>query len=322
MRVIFAIPDHREYMRTGYPSEPCLVEAAAKVLRQSGTPFRILCPKTLANGIQSGSIVRSENGEVATRLLYIIARHEVFVKNASKGLSHIFCTPIKLIDFVLALAPNRFHDKILKAKPTGGNLTTTFQEAFKDAYVNFTHFQLAGDFDIVKHDQIWKARRRNMAFQCCDNHHNIANAVPIFFGDPASTAVNEMTTSVKMNQTYRMQATNVYGDPDIIDVKSFHPILTLIMEHGAAPSGDAERWEVDRVAPMETQHTDIHERHYRFIIRGCDSATYAVIPKEAEPFYQSILAESSSLYDFPRGHLADNLRLANAQKPCFYVDQL
>jgi len=54
MRIVFAIPVHREYMRSGYPSEPCLVEAAAKVLKQNDTPLQILCPKSLAEAIQSG----------------------------------------------------------------------------------------------------------------------------------------------------------------------------------------------------------------------------------------------------------------------------
>jgi len=60
------------------------------------------------------------------------------------------------------------------------------------------------------------------------------------------------------------------------------------MEHGAAPAADAERWEISRVAAMKlrsSQNTDSHEHSW------CDSATYAVIPKEAESFYQSILAD-------------------------------
>jgi len=78
----------------------------------------------------------------------------------------IFHTPIELIDFILTLAPDRFHEKILQAKPTSEDMTTTFQNALRDAYLNFTtHFQLAGDFDIVKHDHIWKALRRSIAFQ-------------------------------------------------------------------------------------------------------------------------------------------------------------
>ena len=32
MRVAYSIPDHREYLRSGYPSEPLLAEAAAQQL--------------------------------------------------------------------------------------------------------------------------------------------------------------------------------------------------------------------------------------------------------------------------------------------------
>ncbi len=100
-------------MCTGYPSEPCLVEAAAKVLRSTNTPFETLCPQILSHAIQSGFIVRGECGEVVTWLLYIIAHHQVFVNNSAHNFSVIFHTPIKVIDLILMLAPEQFHEKIL-----------------------------------------------------------------------------------------------------------------------------------------------------------------------------------------------------------------
>jgi len=192
MRVAFAVPEHREYMRTGYPSEPFLVEAAAKVLRSATTPFATLAPRLLADAVQAGFTARGERGEVVTRLLYIIARHQVFVNNSAEHFSAVFQTPIKVIDFILALAPERYHDKILQAKPTmvdDENPAPTFALAFEHAYVNFTHFQLGGEFGLVKHCHLWKFLRRSMALQCRDNQKQVDNASPIFFGDPATTPV-------------------------------------------------------------------------------------------------------------------------------------
>ncbi len=48
MRITFAVPEHREYMRTGYPSESCLVEAAPKALRSYVTPFEITSCESLS----------------------------------------------------------------------------------------------------------------------------------------------------------------------------------------------------------------------------------------------------------------------------------
>jgi len=38
----------------------------------------------------------------------------------------------------------------------GANTAMTFEDAFENAYLNFTHFQLGGDFDLVKHCHLWK----------------------------------------------------------------------------------------------------------------------------------------------------------------------
>ena len=328
MRVAFAVPEHREYMRTGYPSEPCLVEAAAKVLRSVTTPFAMLAPRLLADAVQAGFTARGERGEVVTRLLYIIARHQAFVNNSADNFSAIFHTPIKVIDFILALAPERYHDKILQAKPTmvdDENLAPTFAVAFKHAYVNFTHFQLGGEFDLVKHRHLWKFLRRSMALQCRDNQKQVDNALPVFFGNPTTTHVTEANSAPMLNQTKnRKQVGEVFVHPDIAEVTSSHPILTLVMDHGASPGIAGDRWKISDTAPKPTRSggADIHKRHYRFVIHGCDSDTYAVIPKDADPLYRSILAETSAMDDFPRLNLEKNVLSARSQKPSLYSNQL
>jgi len=328
MRVAFAVPEHREYMRTGYPSEPFLVEAAAKVLRSHTTPFAMLAPRLLADAVQSGFTARGERGEGVTRLLYIIARHQVFVNNSAVDFSAIFHTPIRIIDFILALAPERYHNKILQAKPAmvdDHNAAPTFAVAFKDAYVNFTHFQLGGEFDLVKQCNLWKFLRRSMALQCRDNQKQVDNSVPMLFGDPMTTPVTEANSGSLLNQTKnRKQAGEVFVHPGIAGATSSHPILTLVMDHGASPGISEDRWEISDVAPKATRSggTDIHKRHYRFVIHGCDSDTYAVIPTDADPLYRSILAETTAMDDFPRLDLEKNVLSAKSQKSCLYINQL
>lgn len=63
MRTFFAVPEYQAYMRTGYYSEPCLVEAAAKALLGRAA-FQILCHN--AKAIQSGFTARGEHGELAS----------------------------------------------------------------------------------------------------------------------------------------------------------------------------------------------------------------------------------------------------------------
>ena len=164
-----------------------------------------------------------------------------------------------------------------------------------------------------------------MALQCRDNQKQVDNALPVFFGNPTTTHVTEANSAPMLNQTKnRKQVGEVFVHPDIAEVTSSHPILTLVMDHGASPGIAGDRWKISDTAPKPTRSggADIHKRHYRFVIHGCDSDTYAVIPKDADPLYRSILAETSAMDDFPRLNLEKNVLSARSQKPSLYSNQL
>lgn len=57
-----------------------------------------------------------------------------------------------------------------------------------------------------------------------------------------------------MNQTKNRNRASgdVFVHPDdVAQVKSSHPVLTLVMEHGVTPANDAERWEISCDSPVE-----------------------------------------------------------------------
>lgn len=74
MRIAYSITRHGEYMRSGTPSEPILVEAAAAILEEEKTTRNYV--SFLADKL--GPLVsKGERGELATRFLLMKAHHSI-----------------------------------------------------------------------------------------------------------------------------------------------------------------------------------------------------------------------------------------------------
>src|ERR1700676_2496250 len=73
MRICYSVPKSREYMRSGYPSEPILAEAAA----QQMYAFRKRDPRAildiLKDNMEGGLLDRGERGELVGRELLMSA---------------------------------------------------------------------------------------------------------------------------------------------------------------------------------------------------------------------------------------------------------
>jgi hypothetical protein len=109
MRVVFAVPDHLEFMRSGTPSEPLLVEAAAQILN-SGKKFTHEAPDLLADLQGQGFLARGERGELVGRLLWTLA-HDAVIVASEKPAEHepIYHQPILFLDWLKALIAPRWH---------------------------------------------------------------------------------------------------------------------------------------------------------------------------------------------------------------------
>ena len=76
MRIAYSIPNDREYLRSGYPSEPLLAEAAARQLWKWRTQDPFVVVNTLTNILDTGLLDRGELGELTGRHLLLDAYHQ------------------------------------------------------------------------------------------------------------------------------------------------------------------------------------------------------------------------------------------------------
>ncbi|ETW78253.1 hypothetical protein HETIRDRAFT_429291 [Heterobasidion irregulare TC 32-1] len=290
-RVVFAVPKHRQFMRTRTPSEPILAETAA-----------------------------SERGEMVTRLLWIIAHDKaiesMYGMNVSEGYLR-FHRPISVIAFLKSLFHEDHHKEILNATPVGGPNGASLEETFKDAYLNFTHFALAADSEVLRASQIFQLLLRGTAIQCRNNKDMIHHVVPILFGDPAMTEIWEdaalaMQGHIKNRNTPR---DGLRISPNITHPNHDLPVLSLQHELSASYSSVrcVERDSYGVCAGPDG--LDVQRRHCHIVAYGTSSATYAAIPPSTDGIYASLLAPAHVIDDFPRASLPGSRKMLDQMLP-------
>lgn len=326
LRVAYAVPSHREFLRAGTPSEPLVAEAAAQILNDNDS-FQHDAPDMLARLLEGGLLARGERGEMVGRLLWTIA-HDLVIRDRKlrsyDPYDLIYHKPILLLDWLKALINSRWHNDMLNAKPVSDPNGLSLEEAFKDVYLNFSHFVKAGDYGIIDTDLQWTPLVRGMAYQCADNQKSTDLFVPAHHGGLDAPIGPSSTSPIYGQIKNRVKVTDVVLNPHVGGTPiNKLPILSLIHEVGL------EKPNVYPHAPMPakelrggaTRSENVHMRHYQLHFEGCTHETYAVIPPEKSNIYKSILCATSIVNDFARidseGHRQAMLRL----KPAFYSSE-
>lgn len=176
MLIAHCVPEHREYIWTGAPSEPILAEAAARILNQKTD-----IPHFLLQQHELGFISKGDRGELVARLLLTLAHDAaILAKKITDAVR--FSTPILLVDFLGAFLAPPHYEAVMNSTPTniksGDVNSVVFSEAFKDAVIHFTHFGKAGDDSLLNDEGAWMAFARGMAIQCANNQHTVDLCLP------------------------------------------------------------------------------------------------------------------------------------------------
>ncbi|KAL6303725.1 hypothetical protein BKA93DRAFT_786438 [Sparassis latifolia] len=180
MRIAYSVPKHREYVRSGCPSEPILAEAAAQAMNE----LKRTVPEQLADFVVDGLIGKGEKGELVMRLLLVQAYDKAAKKTCERDQVDLsFSRSVHLFDFLEALfGPKNL--KILKQScPDNDSRGKKFEDAFKHAQVRFTHFARNGDESSSTSYGAYAAVVRGMAIQCSTNQDVIDCIVPVVLQD-------------------------------------------------------------------------------------------------------------------------------------------
>ena len=313
MRIVFAVPDHREYMRTGTPSEPILAEAAARLLNFKVPPLiplKELAPTVLNEAFQQDFIARGDRDELVARLLWTLA-HDQVARNQTSYDGVTFHKPIHVLDFLRSLFHERYWQVILDARPIGDANGPTLSKAFEMAYISFSHFMDVVDGS-VDFEKVYWLLLRGAALSCQRNQQSIDFLTPILFGSPDSTPLSRSNTSVLQAQVKnRDRLEKVFVDPTL--VKSDHPVLSIVHELG-------QPTHLVKCAPSIKGGGEFDRRHYQIVSHGCSSDTFGVIPSTMDHVYPMLLRSRPLMDDFPRLHIEECASLFRQLDPCTGID--
>jgi hypothetical protein len=190
MATAYSIPSHGEYMHSGYPSEPLLAEAAARRMakirvhdHEENGRGDAMARKLLPH-LRSGLVDKGERRELVARLLLMLTQDKaVEAQHArAKELSTahgkvLYSSEVPVNDFMKTLLPYAW-EEIRQSTPDNCD-GQTFENAFNDAVVRFTHFGRAGDDYAVSSAAACAAFIRGMAFQRRSGQGLIGIMVPV-----------------------------------------------------------------------------------------------------------------------------------------------
>ena len=329
MRTVFNIPEGRDYMWSGYPSEPILAEAAARLLNNKGGDLIMhQAPLILESALSSSFLARGERGELVARTLFTVA-HDRAIMSAMPDppAGPHFHRPVRFVEFLEhLLAPDIW--AIVQDAPPGHAYpdSPSLKVAFQDAWVNFSHFVQLGNLASFTLHCASELLKRGAAMQTFDNQYNLDGGIPILHGDPSTTTISQNTTNVARYQVKNAaKQLRVAIDPRVVDSNENFPIITIIMQLGVEKEGK-ERVVVQTInkqdvmgpaGDLRPRPPSIQRRHYDITLYGCTSKTYSCIPENSLA-YSRLLRTQKLMTNFPRANYCENLSSFFALKPVIH----
>ena len=234
MRFAYSIPDHREYLRSGYPSEPLLAEAAAQQLWTWRTQNPFIVVETLTTILETGLLDRGELGELTGRQLLLDAYHRAVELEQSSGkMPPNFSAGCHLTTFIKMLYTDKYANMVLDSTPDNMN-GVSFKQAFKDALVCFTHFGKMADDTGITSTAAWAAFTRHMAIMCRNGQRSVDCILPVLLWN--TELCEHVMTGVLVQFKRRKQSGTVAAYSIDQDTFNFFPRILEECTHTSIPT--------------------------------------------------------------------------------------
>ncbi|PCH39945.1 hypothetical protein WOLCODRAFT_136576 [Wolfiporia cocos MD-104 SS10] len=289
MRIAYSVPTHREHLWSGYPSEPILAEAAARAMARFTYPV----VETLEAFVKDGLI---EKGELVMRLLLIEAFDAAARENSSGPPQ--FNKPVSLFAFLEALFGTQKLEQIKKMVPDNMRSNSkTFEDAFKDAQVHFTHFARNGNMSVSNSKRTWAALARGMAIACAPNQDVIDCIIPVLLDGKEKLCEKAVTGLLIQCKNKQRESLVTIDEAAINKQKGFflqddnddRPYIGLLMQLGFQNDEPKVKSDAPRRNPPRNAESDARHPRYFINIRGCSPTEYAVITPATANFYAALL---------------------------------
>lgn len=154
---------------------------------------------TLDGGVSKGAIDKGRRGETVGRMILLRAyMHAVKETCSSEGRKLTWSTGCGLVTFLKCLTAAGFHQTFMGCKPDNivDPQSRTLEDAFRKAWVRFTHFVRAGDGTAVSTLAAWPPFVRSMTFIFCDSEESVDVCIPVLLDKEAPIEEKNMAVIV------------------------------------------------------------------------------------------------------------------------------
>ncbi|RXW23805.1 hypothetical protein EST38_g2059 [Candolleomyces aberdarensis] len=247
MRTVYSAPRSREYMHSGYPSEPILAEAAMEILHRNqsdtlgGRAVDAAAQLfiSLNSGPSKGAIDMGRQGETVGRAILLRAYMGAVQESYDSKTGIDWSMGCGLVSFLKHLTADGFHRTVLECKPDNivDPHSQTLETAFANAWVRFTHFVPAADNTTVTTSVAWPAFLRSMAFICShsDRESSVNVSIPVLLDKAAP--IEEKNMSIITMQFKHREAKGardaIFPSPSSSRSQENRPYISLVMDLGA-----------------------------------------------------------------------------------------
>jgi hypothetical protein len=202
LRLLYSVQRDKHVIVTGSSPEPLIAEASAEVMHyrlENDIPYMNIW-KLLSEFIDDGVIALGTIGELIGRVLSILAMDRAI--NSLPPGEHRqlkYQTPVSVAAYYEALLTNEAWESLRLSVPANGgqlkksDAETTFEAAFQNAYIHFSHYAKANDDTPMKDQYSWALWLRGTAILCQLNQNLTDRAIPIHFPLVGDVGPNSMS---------------------------------------------------------------------------------------------------------------------------------
>jgi hypothetical protein len=315
MRFCLNVDDGFETMKTVFPSEPLLAEAAARLMKRPD--FK--APEALKNIMGGFSIHKGDRGELLALLLLCLARDAALTDDDKTT---------TVYDFMGKLFPKlregngTFHPSVIKEGTAG----ETFKKCFENSHIHFTHFIKVHESAVLNRKYLWRLFLRGAAIICANSQGGIDILIPFVHKSDTISEANIGVIKVQVKNDPKFATTPDTGLFDAMDPyklrvynkgdESTPPIIRIVLAMASRNVAFVRMTRLKREEPVEFTSFD-------FWCAGLSKEVLGPIKEDEESIWEALLQASRGWQDVykadaPRGELRRAACVGAGQHPAHW----
>ncbi|KAF8484300.1 hypothetical protein JB92DRAFT_3029577 [Gautieria morchelliformis] len=299
MRICLKIDPFVDIMYTVAPSEPVLIEAAARNMKTEGAltdrPVRLLhC------FLSDCFLSEGDRGGLACMLLLLLARDMACRDMDTSRTTMRYHILVPVTDFLTKLFADGHKATILDAQAYQGG--PSLKEAFKDSWTHCTHFVKVTDHKVINRKFLMRLMARGAGIFCADNQLEIDAIIPVCYKGKELVTENITAIAIQCRNVAPLHKprdaifTNMCPNYTGIFNKDHPgniPIIKLVLRVGTnTPVLTCPPWKSSAKTRSQSKNVPLSQQHFRVFAGGMSHEVFRPIQEEDEAIWRALLLRS------------------------------